>query len=106
MEGSAEVVSTATHASVLRSTFKTDKRRTPRRRLLAINEVGDKALSYFLGNGPWRIRSLGIDRFPAGLQQPTKGLGDKVLAFWFAQQPFDGSTGVVTRLGGTGTNGQ
>ncbi len=56
--------------------------------LLAMNVFGDEALSYFLSNGPRRSRS----RFPAGLQKPTKGPGDKMLAFWFAQQPFDGST--------------
>src|SRR6478752_2635589 len=94
MEGSAEILSTAAHVSFPRSSFKANERRGPPSRLLAINVVGDEALSSFLSNGPRRSRSLGIGGFAAGLQEPTKGLGDKVLPFWFAQQPFDGSTGM------------
>jgi hypothetical protein len=54
----AEILSTATHVSFLQ--LQANEGRTPPRRLLAENVIGDKALSYFLSNRPWRSRGLAI----------------------------------------------
>ena len=83
------MLSTAPHAGFLRNSFEANKRGGPPSCLLAINVVGGEPLSYFRGGGPSLNGGL-----PAGLQKPAKGIGDKVLALWFAQQPFKGNTGI------------
>src|SRR5262249_18390757 len=90
VESRAETLSTAAQASVLCSSFKARLGRTPARRLLVLNVVGNKAISYFLGDVS-RGHPGGL---AAGFEKPANGLGDKVLALWFAQQPIDRSTGM------------
>jgi hypothetical protein len=90
MERSAQIFSTAAHASIFRSGFKAAEGGGPPSRLLGIYVIGGEALSCFLSKWPSRSRSLSIDGFPARLQKPLKGRGHKVHSLWFAQQPFDG----------------
>jgi hypothetical protein len=52
----------------------------------AIDIANNEALGVFLSNG----RSPGLRRIRVSSQKYAQGFWNKMLAFWFAQQPFDG----------------